>query len=797
MTNPTWLYVAAVYAIAVWLGRRGGADLPWRVALFFYSVTLMFLWPVLTSDFTNYSVDVLKTLAPWGYLRREWYVVNSELNDLPFQLVPWAHQVRESWKALELPLWNHLSGGGYPLLGNGQSSAFSIIRFIALPLTLDHAISAEAAMKILIALTFTYLYCRGRRYSMLASVIGAVTFGFSGFIISWLHFAHVTVACMAPAVLYCIDRLIERRTYGRFVFAAFIGAGIVYAGHPESVAHLFLLAVGYVLWVLFVERPEGIDRKRVLATLAGSMVAGALLAAPFLFTLAEAVPRSMRVRERSLEPYQGTGYADLRCAVLLLQPHFFGQAPLELPWGPAQTEGLGGYAGVLAAASFVALLANAIATRKWRTREMFFVLATILSLGVIFNWPGVKEAIHFILPMAAHARVRFLLVLVLAVQTAAAIDLARRIPLLIGLLAVSATLLAMLHGADFPKDYWRDTAVLAMLPSLAVLALAALAVLTRRKELLLALLVAIVAELSLFGRDRNPFVTANLAYPRTPLIDKLDELLKKKPGRITGTGAMLYPNTQAVFGFEDMRLHDPMANQRYVDFLELTAGFEAKGRYHPNWQPWFEPTVLDFLNVRYIATFLANPMRDEQRFKLVYRGPDGYLFENLHVLPRFFAVRNVVMDFNPETFRRKLRHHTEWSSTAYLDELKLENRQMHDDFFHPRPPDSPLADARIVSSTPTDYRIHVSAPRWSLVVSSVPSWPGWRVERNGKRAAPIRVNAAFLGFAVPPGENDVRVYYAPWSFWGGAILALLTTLAIGIYGLAARARRYRRAPELA
>ena len=39
--------------------------------------------------------------------------------------------------------------------------------------------TAEAAMKILIALTFAFLFCRGRGYSELASVAGAVIFGFS------------------------------------------------------------------------------------------------------------------------------------------------------------------------------------------------------------------------------------------------------------------------------------------------------------------------------------------------------------------------------------------------------------------------------------------------------------------------------------------------------------------------------------------------------------------------------------------------------------------------------------------
>ena len=790
--NLTWLYVAVIYALAVWLARRGGADLPWRVAFFFYAVVLVFFWPVLAQDYVNFSIDSLKELPPWAYLRREWRVINGELNDLPFQLVPWAHQVRESWKSFELPLWNHLAGSGYPLLANGQSSAFSIIRILALPLSLGHAMSAEVAMKLLVAMTFTYRYCRGRAYSMLASAIGGVSFGLSGFLIAWLHFPHVTVACMAPAVLYCIDRLAERRTLGRFAFAAVIGMIIVFGGHPETAAHLFLLATGYVLWILIVERPADFDRKRFMITLAAAVVVAALLAAPYLATLAESVPRSMRVYELGKKPLPGVvGYGDWKSALLLLQPHFFGQAPLEVPWGPAQTEGVSGYVGVLGAAAWVALLVNAIVTRRWRTREMFYLLASIACLGVILNWPGFRHVIHAILPMVAHSRLRLELVLMLSILIAAAIDKwGTGTPFLLGLAAVSITLFLALHTVDFPARFWRDTAVLAMLPSLAVLALAALAVLTKRRAFLVLLLAAVVVELSMFGRDRNPLYPASFVYPRTPLIDALDALHAKQPAndpmRIAATGSVLYPNTHAIFGYEDIRVHDPMAYRKYVDFLELTAGFESKDRYHPWWEPWFDPTALDFLNVRYVVTYNDSRPRNLERLSLLYNGIDGRIFENKSVLPRFYAVRNVIIDFNDETFRRRLRHMDDWAHTAILDELKLENQQQHDDFFHPRPADSPMAEAQIISATPTDYRLRVSAPRYSLVVSSIPWWPGWKVTRNGERADPIRMNGAFFGFAVPKGEWDVRVWYAPSSFRLGAALSLLTAAALIIIAVRRR-----------
>jgi len=792
--NLSWLYILAIYAIAIWVARRSGVDLPWRVAAFFYGVVLMFFWSVLTGDFVNVPVDCLKGLPPWTYLRREWYVINGEANDLPLQLVPWAHQVRESWKALHVPLWNALSGGGYPLMANGQSSALSLVRVLALPLPLGQALSAEAAMKILIAMTFTWLYCRGRRYSEMASTIAAVAFGLSGFLICWLHFAHATVACFAPAVLYCIDRLAERRTFGRFVFAAAIGTLILFGGHPETAAHLFVFAAAYVAWMMFIERPRDLSRKKFIGSLAGAVGVATLLAMPYLATLFEALPHSMRILELTQKPPSGiVGGGDWVSAILLLQPHIFGQVPLEKPWHSAGIELASGYASVLGFAACLALLVNAILTRTWRAREMFFVVATVFVAGAILNWPVFRHLLHFVLPLAANGRVRLLLTLLLSIQIAAAIDLVRRLPMLIGIFVVSATLFALLHVIPFPAQFWRDTAVLAMLPSLAVLAIATFA--WKRESLLMLTLVAVVAELSFVGRDRNPAITDELLYPRTPLIHALDKLRAAQPPnnpfRIAGTGAVLYPNTQAMFGYDDIRLHDPMANRHYAEFLALTGGLEITGRYHPWWEPSFDPTVLDFLNVRYVVAYRDAKMINPEHLRLVHEGLDGRIFENQSVLPRFFPVRNIILDFDKSRFAKRLQTHGDWSSTALLDRLTMESGQQERDFFQPRPEDAPRATARIVAADPTDYRLRIRAPRWSLIASSVPWWPGWKVERNGRRVDPIRVNGAFLGFAVPPGHSEVRVHYAPWTFRYGLLISLVTIAGLIVVRISSltRARR--------
>jgi uncharacterized membrane protein YfhO len=64
---------------------------------------------------------------------------------------------------------------------------------------------------------------------------------------------------------------------------------------------------------------------------------------------------------------------------------------------------------------------------------------------------------------------------------------------------------------------------------------------------------------------------------------------------------------------------------------------------------------------------------------------------------------------------------------------------------------------------------------------------------NGRRADPLPVNGAFLGFTVPPGDWDIRVYYLPASFYAGLGASLITIAALIAVSLRARYDRRRSA----
>ncbi len=766
--NLTWLYLGVIYAVAVAFARRGGTPLPRRIATLFYLLAGVFFFKAMTGPYVAVETDILRLIAPWsasapGFTK--YTVMNGETHDVPMQLVPWAHQVREAWLSGHVPLWNALAGCGYPLLANAQSAAFSPLRILALPLPLSYAMTAEAGMKILVALTFTFLYCR-RRYDALPSSIAAIAYGFGPFVVAWLHFAQSTTACFLPAILYQIDLLAERRTYARFVSTAAIGAVVVFCGHPETAVHILLFTIAYVLWIVLIEK-----QRDFLLALAGAGLVAVLLALPVIVPFAENVRESARYEEQKVSSGE-VPFSDATSLALLVQPRLYGSRPGN-PWGPATAEAVTGFAGILGVAAIIAIAIDTIVRRRFRDREVFFVLAALGVFTALANTRPAVAALHAVIGLAANARLRFLFAWLLAVLIAAALDRlmrGRTAPFAIGLASAAALVVLVIARTPFPGEVARHDGLLSVIPSAIVLAVAALALAPRLRSIASILLIgAVIAEMWPLTIGWNPPFPISTFYPRTPLIDAV--LRNHRPGfdRVAGIGGVLYPNTNAMFGIEDARIHDPMEPARYIHLF----GDSISHDYYEKLLDESTP-LLDRLNVRWLMTEPGHELTDTRRYALRYAGSDGRLYENLHVLPRFFA---------------------------------------------------PDARVRIVSASGDDYTLEVEATKPTLVSSSVGWSKWWRVDdlsfragaapegQNPQPVARTQTTAVtagdssprsappgrrrlgmtddpFLTFTVPAGHTIVRVRYVPVSFYAAALIALMTATLLLCLMIRARVQRH-------
>jgi hypothetical protein len=731
--NPVWIYTGAIYAIAVALARRGGAQLPKRIAALFYALVLLFLFKGMCGPYVTIATDIPKLIAPWSASApglTKYSVLNLETQDVPMQLVPWAHQVREAWKSGHVPLWNALDGCGYPLLANGQSAAFSPLRILALPLPLGYAMTAEAAMKILIALTFTFLYCR-RRYGTLPSSIAAIAYGFGPFVVAWLHFAQGTTACFLPAVLHQIDLLAERRTYPRFVMTAAIGAAVVFCGHPETAVHILVFAVAYALWIAVAEK-----QFNFLPALGGAGVVAALLALPFIVPFAENVRDSARF-ESQKQWGSEMPFSDPLSLALLVQPRLYGTRPGN-PWGPAGAEAVTGFAGILGIAALIAIALDVVVRRRFRDREAFFVLAAAAIFALLASVRPAVAALHAVIGLAANARLRFLFAWILAVLIAAALDRLLRVhraTFAVGLASAAMLIVFVVLRTPFPSDAARHAGLLAVAPSAVVLTIASLAFMPPlRKGALLLLVVAAIGEMWPLTVGWNSPFPISTFYPRTPLVDAV--LRHHHPGfdRVAGIGGVLFPNTNAMFGIEDVRIHDPMEPARYVHFF----GDSMSHDYYKKLLDESTP-LLDRLNVRWLMTEPGHAVADTNRYALRYSGPDGRLYENLHVRPRFFGDG---------------------------------------------------ANVRITSATGDDYSLEIEATKPTLVMSSVGWSKWWRVSPvTVARKAPA-TSDPFLSFTVPAGHTSVHIRYVPSSFYAAVLISLLTAAVLVCFMIRAGVQRH-------
>jgi hypothetical protein len=76
--------------------------------------------------------------------------------------------------------------------------------------------------------------------------------------------------------------------------------------------------------------------------------------------------------------------------------------------------------------------------------------------------------------------------------------------------------------------------------------------------------------------------------------------------------------------------------------------------------------------------------------------------------------------------------------------------------------------------------LHYVSRTANLMRVAIPLYPGWQAEL-GLRGTPLqtlRVDQAFIGVVVPPGEGDVRLSYSPRLFWPGAAISALALLGV-------------------
>ena len=228
-------------------------------------------------------------------------------------MIPSLAAARRGLTAGRWPLWNSRVGAGMPLLADPQAQALAPLAIVALPFSPVRGAAVIAALRVFLALAFTYLLLRRQGLGEGPSLAGALAFGLSGFTLLWVGWPLANTAALLPAVLYALARLAEgggapaptadrlaslpagemgRRRDALLLILAL--AALLLAGHPETELYACLLAVAFA--VALVRRSLPGRRLALLRRMTGAALVAAGLAAPALLPALDYLPQTLRAQ---------------------------------------------------------------------------------------------------------------------------------------------------------------------------------------------------------------------------------------------------------------------------------------------------------------------------------------------------------------------------------------------------------------------------------------------------------------------------------------------------------------------
>jgi hypothetical protein len=731
--------------------RRWIARLPWRIAALCLALAFVFTARGVFTSGVPVPLDEIVRGYPYRGVFGDVKSKNYLTNDTVKQILPWMQTVREDFAHGRAPLWNPYLFCGYPLLGNGQSAPFSPFFLLTLFVPLPKQLVAMAGLKLFVALLFGYLFARREGVGDAAAMLASAVFAFAIFNNAFLYYPMTAVTLLLPAAAYATLLCLEQRRAAPVVLLAIVVASLVAGGHPESVVHVVL----GVLAMVAIDRTLIADRRsliadRSLTRVVIASVLGVVIAAPAWMPVLEQVLVSLRVV--SLKAQQLPVFP-LTTLWAMLNPDGFGNpAHGNWNWYWSYTHVASVYLGLIV----MVLVPPALLSRGATLRDRLLVALAILFFVISMTWTPLGRAFYAIpvLGWIAHDRLRFVVAFLVGLIAARLVERFRGDFLLwaaLGSLAVFA-----LGGYVFIKLLGR-TLTWWSIAGLAALAVFWIVAVAAPRRLPAAALVLTTLELFLFTFDYNAITDSRYFVPRLPVIDALRRAAPAEPYRVLGLDWVLLPNAAEQYHFQDPRGSDPMEWADYMRFFRVAeiedASIDVKRIADP-----MHPAI-DFLNVRYLMTEPNAGLGG--KWRRIYAGVDGELYENAAVLPRFFAPR-LVRRVGAEVWEGEVGTVGDFHEVAIAH-----GKGLPAVFANPE-------GVRIAvrEEGPARLRLSIDAPAEALIASSQPAMRWWSVLIDGKRAGLVRINGAFLGFRAPRGHSEVVVRYRPWSFYGAVWVGL-------------------------
>lgn len=767
-------------------------------------LSLAFFWKFFLRGLVPIPADIIVGIYyPWrdhiwnGYVTGVPYK-NGILSDVVSIIYPWRVYGMELLKNGQWPLWIPYTLGGSPLLANFQSAVFYPLNFLFWILSDVNAWSAYIVLQPIMASLFCYLFLRNLKIGYFGSLLGAFTFAFSGFMITWLEYGIVGHAGLwLPLILLAIHKLFQKISLKLFLLGTFATAMSMLAGYPQITFYILSVAFLFILFRSLTQRRQTNKRAflgNFLVSLS-TLLFGVLLASVQVVPGVELWFQSIRQTDYTVAS-SNYGILPIVNFVTFIVPDFFGHPATLNFWGKIGYNEAASYVGILGL--IFAVFAFFIPKSSEDSNLRFFKILLIISIIFTFNNPLAQIPYMLNLPglgKSVAGRFLFLADFSLAILAAYGVENffkeEKKRKFLLILLFFAIVFLALwvfvFYGARllYPQSSWIPNLEISkrnmVLPSFIFLFAVVIAILnlffSGRHRLLLKLIIflVVVFDLFRFGWKYTPFTLRGYLYPPTNLTD----FLQRNAGINRFVG--LFPQSMWIpYKLSSLDGYEPLMIKRFSEFAnQINESVFRPPQAGTRWVKIhdFSSPLLNVAGVKYLVSYKGVVQHDwdpeyyrypREQFEMLFQYGKSQIYENKEALPRAFIVHDFQVLTDEEILKTLMDKNFNVQQTLLLEE-KPENS-----------PEKKSGEDRVVISEENYFSNQVLIKTESIsdgfLFLSDNFYPGWKAFIDGKETKIYRANYAFRAIFLPAGEHEVRFLFQPQSFkigLGISVLALL------------------------
>jgi len=721
-------------------------------------------------------------------------------------------------KKFRLPLWNPYSFAGQPNVGELQSAVFNPINIFSLLMPLNVFWNFLRMAPSVLAAFFMYLYLKRLKLSELAAFFGAISWGFSPFILTWGEEQVITpyAVIWLPLALYGIEGLkqkkpnVQRLSLGLIAFSV---AASLLAGFIQLSFYLALLLVLYGLFAF------GFVKKFLLT--AGAVFFGVGLVAIQLVPAVELFlnsPRSTVTLSETLYKFLLPIYS----IVSYLAPDIFG-SPATYNFfreGAALY-----YEGILYVGIAVLIFAIFAVGNVKERLVVFFTSVFFVSLILTIDSPLARAVMGLPIPILSSSianRILFVPAFCLVVLGSIGYNHwlngrngnIKKVLVYLLIIYLALFLLSFLVKTFSPTDSYVDffnrthgnIALRNLLIPFFVFLLTAFLILFadivpkyKRWGAVLIIIIAAIHTFYFANKFFN-FSDPKFVFPQTKALTFLQE--KQGASRVWAHGDNRVENNFPQYfqlnwpeGYKSLfirsywELVGDMQKQPLKVRSRADVGLGSQGQVFESLGTSNRRRLIDLVGVKYIVgNSKNNKVYEKYNLAKVFEDGGVAIFENTQAVPRIFLASNY--EGPPDIYSKDEGRRTKDEIAKIEAERRklIPNKLSEPDFDYrntiilekpsPISPQFGPGSVKILKDEPGEILVKTSSTVPKLLYVSDNYYPGWKATVDGNETEILRANYTFRAVPLTPGEHVVRMEYDPWSFKAGLIISVVSLGAI-------------------